>query len=204
MTNLGSASDEEFIRFRKQAREDRRRQRPKMTIALLQFASRDPNTFDRHDWRCAMDLLERLHRHAWLGERGVLPPDRLLPTSQASHGRVRNVHAELNRGLATLFPVDDHAFWKRRSWHPPVRAHRPTLMHYHKRLFQVVEAAWPDTIWIVIMSLLEEFGGQLRRCPSCPEKRLFVKSRRQAYCSPACSQRTRSARWYTRHRRAVG
>jgi hypothetical protein len=75
-------------------------------------------------------------------------------------------------------------------------------MHYHKSLFQVVEATWPDTIWIVTMSLLEEFGTRLRRCPTCEVRRLFLKTRRQMYCSPACSQRARSARWYNQHRRA--
>jgi hypothetical protein len=202
MTNTSSATDEEFVQFREQGRRNRQKQRPKMMIALLQFAWCDPKTFDCDDWRRAVDLLEHLHTHAWLEERGVVPPDRLLPRAQASHVRVRKVHAELNRALATLFPVDDHAFWKRRSWHPPVRAHRPALMHYHKRLFQVVEATWPDTIWIVTMSLLEEFGQRLRRCPTCEVRRLFLKTRRQMYCSAACSQRARSARWYNRNRRA--
>src|SRR5262249_15964526 len=49
-----------------------------------------------------------------------------------------------------------------------------------------------DAILGGIMDLLVEVGDKLRACPRCHEP--FVKNRRQAYCSVACSQKTRDRR----------
>lgn len=58
---------------------------------------------------------------------------------------------------------------------------------------------WHAAFWFSVAALLEEFGRQLRHCSKCGA--LFVKVRRQAYCSPACSGAARAQRWYREHRR---
>ena len=196
------ALDPEFRAFRARERAELPAKRRKMTTDLLNLAQRDPHAFDERDWRHAADLFAQLDRHAWLYERGIVPPNRVVRPAAISRHKVLRLHAELNRGLSLLYPLDDRAYWERRAWQPPVRAHRPTLVRQHRRLASSIEATWPDTVWLVVMSLLTEFGRQITRCPSCDERRLFLKTRRQAYCSAACSQRVRSARWYDKHRRA--
>jgi hypothetical protein len=168
---------------------------------LLAFATRDLRAASPREQRAAANLVESWHRRALLEGAGVRPPDdRPRPQPTATMALVRRVHTELRRALLTLFPVHNDQRWERRLWRPPLRnAHGLGLERYHRRLTRVVEARWPDTIWIAVMGLLEEFGAQLVRCPSCAEHRLFLKRKRQAYCSRACSQRARSARWYESH-----
>lgn len=43
-------------------------------------------------------------------------------------------------------------------------------------------------------------GTRLRRCPGPECEQAFVKEGKQAYCSPKCSQRTRTARFEATHR----
>ena len=190
----------EFQAFRQEQQREKARTRPLVLQEVLGFAARDPRHFDAREWREAMTLFRRLHARAWLDEAHVVPPDLIGPTPQVSRIRIRAVHRELRRGLSALFPADDARFWERRTWHPPIQAHRPALFRQHRRVSQVIQASWPDTVWITVMSLLETFGTGIRRCAICPEHRLFVKRKRQEYCSPRCSQRARSARWYRRHR----
>jgi hypothetical protein len=110
------------------------------------------------------------------------------------------VHAEVRCALSEVFPMAPTDRWQRRKWKPPVRMCLPVLMSQHGYVGQVWQAGWPDTIWVSVMRLLEQFGRDIRRCGVCAETRLFLKRKRQQYCSPACSQRVRSARWYQQHR----
>lgn len=43
--------------------------------------------------------------------------------------------------------------------------------------------------------IMEAEGHRLKRCPECKEKRIFVKIKRQEYCSKSCSQRVRTRRF---------
>ena len=54
-----------------------------------------------------------------------------------------------------------------------------------------------------IEALLEEFGPRIARCEveTCPK--LFLRVRRQRYCSPACSQAVQSVAWYERHKETI-
>jgi hypothetical protein len=189
-----------FQQFRQDQAQERTRSRPRLLLAILRFAASDPRAFTVRDWAAAATLVQQLHARAWLDEARVVPPDHLVPTPAVTRVRIRAVHRELRRGLSALFPADDPRFWERRRWQPPVRAQRPAVLRQHRRVSQVLEATWPDTVWITVMSLLDSLGSAIRRCPVCAEHRLFVKSKRQEYCSPQCSQRARSARWYRRHR----
>lgn len=190
----------EFQAFRKDLRAGGERFRNDAIGHLLEFSTTDLARATDRDWRTAGDFLGQLHAHAW-HERGVMPPNRLEPPPAVSRRRIRQFHKELNRGLTQLFPGDGSRAWERQSWEPPMKAHRLGLVSQHRHLWRTIVASWPDTTWVTTMSLLEEFGRRIYRCPSCPEGRLFVKSKRQLYCSPACSQRARSKRWYATHKR---
>jgi hypothetical protein len=67
----------------------------------------------------------------------------------------------------------------------------------------VTTAVWPSTFWWVAVSLLQAHGTRIRRCmartgaTTCG--RLFVRTRRQIFCSPACSRRERARQWYETH-----
>jgi phage FluMu protein Com len=57
----------------------------------------------------------------------------------------------------------------------------------HIRTCYVV--GWPDIFWFAIANLLEEFASDFIRCTEC--RKLFLKTKRQGYCSSAC----RITRW---------
>lgn len=57
---------------------------------------------------------------------------------------------------------------------------------------------WTSSFWLTVVYLLEAYGTLLRKCEEC--SRIFLKTRRQEYCSKQCSQRVRARRWYEAHR----
>lgn len=63
---------------------------------------------------------------------------------------------------------------------------------------RVYTAQWPHIFWLAVSEILVEGGHRLWRCINC--ERLFIKRKRQAYCSPRCSQKVRSERWYKGHK----
>jgi len=195
--------DTDFEAFRKDEQTRRAAFRRDAIERLLAFAAADPGSFDARAWARHADLIQGLHRHAWLDESRVLPPDRIVQPGAVSPARIRAIHAELRRGLALIFPVTPSVAARWRLWRPPIKAQRLAILRVRRHLTQMAVASWPDTVWVSIMSLLEEFGPRIRRCEACLEKRLFVKSKRQAYCSARCSQRVRSERWYRTHRRVA-
>ena len=79
-------------------------------------------------------------------------------------------------------------------------AHRVVLMVCGRQVERTVFAEWPNVFWIAVLAILEDGGHRLARClrPECC--RVFVRIRRQQYCSPRCSQIMRSRRWYAAHR----
>lgn len=62
---------------------------------------------------------------------------------------------------------------------------------------RVYSARWPHIFWLAVSEILVECGHRLWRCINC--ERLFIKRKRQAYCSSRCSQKVRSERWYRGH-----
>ena len=69
------------------------------------------------------------------------------------------------------------------------------------RYLQVAPDAWKDAFQIGISTLLMHFGHLVKKCEPCGS--LFVRTRRQEYCSTSCSQIVRSQRWYEANREAV-
>jgi hypothetical protein len=193
-------TDPEFQYFLKAEHERTLEFRHGAVRQLLELADSDPSQFSEREWKRAETFLQQLHGRAWVDKGSAVPPNRVVPWPKVSRGRIREVHAELRTGLATLFPVDPTLRWERHFWYPPIKSQRPGVVSEHRRVCQVSEASWPDTIWVTVLSLLDEFGDTIQRCPVCSSRRLFVKTKRQAYCSRQCSQCVRSARWYQRHR----
>jgi hypothetical protein len=102
--------------------------------------------------------------------------NRLLPPTPAS--------AVLDRGVAFI----------------PARLSRVYLYREDGRIRRRYGAMGTNLIWFGIGELVEEFGGLLALCSAQDCGKIFVRERRQQYCSARCSQKVRSATWYHKHR----
>jgi CGNR zinc finger protein len=71
------------------------------------------------------------------------------------------------------------------------------------RTFPYTAGPWPVAFWFAIAAVIESGSPYLRRCTGVECGKLFVRTKRQAYCSKACGQRTRSRRFYEAHREEV-
>ncbi len=128
---------------------------------------------------------------------------------QPTRTEVRRVHAQVRRVLSELWPTRDPGdagndrvpanLRKFGRTMIPARIDRVYLSAGPRGVRRLYGAASRDLIWIGISGLLEEFGDRLRRCDAPGCGRLFVRERRQVYCSTSCSQRVRSAKWYSSH-----
>jgi len=58
--------------------------------------------------------------------------------------------------------------------------------------------AHPGALWFAVVEVLQRSGSLVRRCAHCPKP--YIRSGRMDYCSQACSQRARAAKWYAAHR----
>jgi hypothetical protein len=195
--NVTSADDPEFARFRLHLWDERTAWRQAAMGELLRWANEEPPQPGSREMRKVAKFITDLHAHAWRDEKRVLPPNRIVPGPTVSDAEIRRWHRELRRACDILFPIPPAPRWERRQWQPPIRAQRLALLQYHRRFAQITVATWPDTVWVTVLSLLEEFGPRVHRCPVC--QTLFLKHKRQMYCSATCAQRARSSRWYARH-----
>ena len=59
-----------------------------------------------------------------------------------------------------------------------------------------------DALAYVLLAELATFGHQLLDCAAPGCRRLFVRERRQRYCSVSCRNRTTFQRWYRHHHKA--
>jgi hypothetical protein len=59
-----------------------------------------------------------------------------------------------------------------------------------------------SAFFLAFARILHAHGDHLRRCAAAGCTRLFLRHRKQAFCSPRCSQRERSQRSYQKHRTA--
>jgi hypothetical protein len=171
---------------------------------LLTLAANNPSQFSASEWRAAETLVKELHGAAWFDHSRVLPPNRHTASPIVTKSCVRQVRTEFSRGLDALFPLPDKSGAQVLRWRPRGKASgHPVVYRHHEQVEQFTETIWPATVWVTIIGLLAEFGSRIRRCPDCPSRRFFVKTGRQAYCSRVCSQRVRSAKWYSVHRDAA-
>ncbi|PWT81408.1 MAG: hypothetical protein C5B57_10520 [Blastocatellia bacterium] len=72
------------------------------------------------------------------------------------------------------------------------------------RIGFMIEAEWPARFWWTVVKLFELHGSRIRRCISRQKSmrcgRLFVRTRRQMFCSKTCARRELARRWYELHR----
>jgi len=133
-----------------------------------------------------------------------------IPLSRAE---LEELHRKLNEALESLYPKQFPSAEEDRHprWLLPVtikkielvgRVVKParrvgnrlvagTVVHAHIHRCYVV--SWPDLFWFAFAEYMETFATDLRRCTECLT--LYVKRKRQEYCSKTCSQRVRTRRW---------
>jgi hypothetical protein len=91
------------------------------------------------------------------------------------------------------------------TWAPPVNTIEITYIGIERTAHGTVERncalASPGAFWFAVVEVLRLAGSLVRRCAHCPK--LYVRSGRMDYCSQACSQRARSAKWYAAHRKVA-
>jgi len=64
----------------------------------------------------------------------------------------------------------------------------------------LAKGATRDVTLVTLIHLLAAGDTKpIRRCPECPEHRLFYRVRRQKYCSRACVNRANKRAWRTAH-----
>jgi hypothetical protein len=109
-------------------------------------------------------------------------------------------HRQLNGVLGRLIPSGVLTI---ETATVPAGFRRGVLWRRSDGRIQCFDVASEPSPWFGVVVLLEEFGPLIRRChaPGC--RRLFVRTKRQEYCSRSCSQRVRSATWYAKHQRVA-
>ena len=123
--------------------------------------------------------------------------------------QLKKFHNAVTTALRQLFPPSGNGTWQipatltkskvdRMVIHETVRKRQKK----HERVFSWVSrtssACWPDIFFVRVAEMFLTFGSLIARCSEC--QTLFLRTRRQAYCSSRCSQRARSNRWYKTHR----
>lgn len=63
-----------------------------------------------------------------------------------------------------------------------------------------LQAGWPDIFWLAVADLLRTYGDRIRQCQKVECGKVFIRSKRQDYCSPNCSLSTRFKKWYAINR----
>lgn len=202
-----------------------RRERADQLRWLLRFSQRNLTQIPESEWD---DLPKGLELFAvrLMGVGGVWPLSVLTDGFRLVRGfggvparlprpltreEILSLHRELRRLLGELRPMEPFA--PVNDWTAaavafprvtiPARIQRIDLTWNLGReaheITSVYGAEWPDWLWLAIAAVLKEFGPWIVRCEAQDCRRLFLRTRRQAYCSPECSQRVRSKRWYEAH-----
>ena len=165
-------------------------------VTLLDFAQADID---------ALPVAKRQHllaaMRSFVGEIGLLVDSTgesnvvtTVPT--LSMEQVRSLQQPLRDGLESLYPS---GVWRPPlQWAPPLAVEAIEIARGSREFGLIYVVAWPDAFWFAALKLLEHYGTSVRRCARCG--RLFIRTKRQEYCTPACSQNTRSQRWYESHR----
>lgn len=63
-----------------------------------------------------------------------------------------------------------------------------------------LRAGWPDIFWLAVADLLRIHGDGIRQCPKQDCGKVFIRTKRQDYCSTQCSQIERSKKHYAANR----
>ena len=120
-----------------------------------------------------------------------------LPSTQMSiHlSRIHRLNVtrpdELKSDIQTLSSDEQEMLKGQANWE------KEAMSFTNGAISRVYTAEWPHIFWVAVAEILVEGGHRLWRCVNC--ERPFIKRKKQAYCSPKCSQKVRSERWYRGH-----
>jgi hypothetical protein len=138
---------------------------------------------------------------AFLGRGGYVPDDEAELWLNRIRAGVRKLAAGKAWGYAT---VTHFNFWIPRPGQRGasgfesvgyIEPKSPHILHHSRTL--------KDRMAHRICDTLAAVGNRLRRCPRQGCGRLFVRAKRQQYCSPQCASVHRSRRYRARERRRV-
>ena len=111
---------------------------------------------------------------------------------------IEKIQRELKRGISSLMKQESPRVWKIPRLSPSaalVRLKTGKVTRVYR------SGVLRDRFLMTVTDLLQGQGQQLRMCPVC--QRLFVVVKRQTYCSPRCSQNTRTKKYRTIHKDAL-
>lgn len=146
----------------------------------------------------------------------LLPPVDYTVFKWASRKRLDVTDSQLKKfqnaiatALLQLFPPSGDGTWKipatlaetkldRVVIHETAMKRRGKQERVYAWVSRTFSARWPDIFFVRVAEMFETFGSLVARCSEC--QTLFLRTRRQAYCSKRCSQKARSKRWYKTHR----
>ena len=123
--------------------------------------------------------------------------------------QLKKFHNAVTTALLRLFPPSGDGTWnipatlaeiqlQRVVFHETVMKRRKKQERDYSWVSRTFSADWPDIFFVRVAEMLETFGSLVTRCSEC--QTLFLRTRRQTYCSRRCSQKARSNRWYKTHR----
>lgn len=150
--------------------------------------------------------LVRSNQKAWQPEIETQLPWGIAPVRARTLNQLTELQAILNGCLDALFPPSGFGDLPGGITEFPVRANRFHVQRLNAGPAAPVEVRfvaeqWRDAFWLSTVTLLEEFGRKLHRCPVCAA--VYLKVRRKKYCSPKCSNRRRQADYYKAHRKQL-
>ena len=123
--------------------------------------------------------------------------------------QLKKFHDAVTTALFQLFPPSGDGTWQipatlaetkldRMVIHETVRKRPKKQERVYSWISRTYSAGWPDIFFVRVAEMFQTFGSLVARCSEC--QTLFLRTRRQAYCSSRCSQKVRSERWYKRHK----
>ena len=185
--------DEDFEQFV----DDQRRQAADVLRSLLLFEQQPLKEPEAWDWKQIQNNLLRVQSCAtdtagvWLEYMfdTVRPPRRRKLTKQ----QTRAFHAQLRDCLDSLFRNDTTDYLGKR-WFSSASVKTQGVVREYGRVHRLYLVDERHSLWTGVLGLLERFGADIRQCEACPM--LFLRARRQRYCSARCSQRSRFKAWY--------
>jgi hypothetical protein len=156
---------------------------------LLNFAADMPEKLSALDQSALADLAAAIWTFAELGRVGTMTRDASKPVSASE---VADLAQTVSEGIKRLCgPEPDVAGWqfepaKFGRLHRAVQAR--TFQNYYFGDFRPV-------FLMAVADLLREEGRRIKTCAWGQCSRFFVRRKRGAYCSGACSQKARTKRY---------
>jgi hypothetical protein len=116
---------------------------------------------------------------------------------------LKDFQQQIRNAFNQLVPKDSNQMGK---WELPVSIKKITLYremdHKKQPIFRPHYTVSSSAFyWIMFAELLETHAPYLERCQEC--KAIFLRTKRQEYCSKKCSQRARTRRFYKEHRSTI-